>query len=135
MHSPSSIARTLIRDFEGKRGYILVPVTVPDQVLGKRADLRGFCESLREGWRQDGFVRAMVDGQEVRLDDPLPLGKGKGYRPELFLVVDRVAFKDRGRLVEDGAPAELIAQNGAFAEMVRASRSRSATNLVAAANS
>jgi len=40
---------------------------------------------------------------------------------------------DRGRLIEDGAPAELIAQNGAFAEMVRASRSRSATNLVAAA--
>jgi len=40
---------------------------------------------------------------------------------------------DRGRLVEDGEPAALIAQNGAFAEMVRASRSRSATNLVAAA--
>ena len=40
---------------------------------------------------------------------------------------------DRGRLVEEGAPTKLIAQNGAFAEMVRASRSRSAANLVAAA--
>ena len=55
------------------------------------------------------------------------------HRLKTIIDSDQILVLDRGRLVEDGAPAELIAQNGAFAEMVRASRSRSATNLVAAA--
>ena len=57
------------------------------------------------------------------------------HRLKTIIDSDQILVLDRGRLIEDGAPAELIAQNGAFAEMVRASRSRSATNLVAAANS
>ena len=55
------------------------------------------------------------------------------HRIKTIVDSDQILVLDRGRLVEDGAPAELIARNGAFAEMVRASRSRSATNLVAAA--
>ena len=57
------------------------------------------------------------------------------HRIKTIVDSDQILVLDRGRLVEDGAPAELMARNGAFAEMVRASRSRSATNLVAAANS
>ena len=57
------------------------------------------------------------------------------HRIKTIVDSDQILVLDRGRLIEDGAPAELIARNGAFAEMVRASRSRSATNLVAAANS
>ena len=57
------------------------------------------------------------------------------HRIKTIVDSDQILVLDRGHLIEDGAPAELIARNGAFAEMVRASRSRSATNLVAAANS
>ena len=57
------------------------------------------------------------------------------HRIKTIVDSDQILVLDRGQLVEDGAPAALIARNGAFAEMVRASRSRSATNLVAAANS
>ena len=55
------------------------------------------------------------------------------HRIKTIVDSDQILVLDRGRLVEDGSPSELISQNGAFAEMVRASRSRSATNLVAAA--
>ncbi|MEE2888419.1 MAG: excinuclease ABC subunit UvrA, partial [Planctomycetota bacterium] len=105
LHSPSSIARALITEFGGQRGYVLAPIGVPAEIASKRATLKAYCETLRDSWKQDGFVRAMVDGEEVRLDDPLPLGKGKGYLPELFLVIDRVAFKDRGRLVDSAEQA------------------------------
>merc|ERR1711924_351988 len=42
------------------------------------------------------------------------------HRIKTIVDSDQILVLDRGRLVEDGAPAELIAQNGAFAEMVRA---------------
>jgi excinuclease ABC subunit A len=125
LHSPSSIARVLLDEFAGRRGYILSPVSVPSEVCSPRDKLKKFIEGLRESWKKDGFVRAMLDGVELRLDDPLPLGKGKGYVPELYLVVDRVTFKDRGRLVDS---ADLAGRMGQGRLVVRAMRGKSNDN-------
>ncbi len=117
LHSPSSIAKVLLGEFEGKRGYILAPVPIPSEVRSPHDKLKKFSEGVREAWKTDGFVRALVDGKEVRLDKPLGFGKGKGYVPELYLVVDRVTFKDRGRLVDS---ADLAGRMGHGRLVVRA---------------
>ena len=57
------------------------------------------------------------------------------HRIKTIVDSDQILVLDRGQLVEDGPPQDLIARNGAFAEMVRASRSRSATNLRAVGSS
>ena len=79
---------------------------------------------LRRQHRVDGVgARNLISTQVI------------AHRIKTVVDSDQILVLDRGQLIEDGAPAELISKNGAFAEMVRASRSRSATNLVAAANS
>ncbi|MEE9128226.1 MAG: excinuclease ABC subunit UvrA, partial [Planctomycetota bacterium] len=108
LHTPSSIARVLMKEFGGQRGYLLAPVTLPDAVRQDRERLRVYLDDLAADWRQDGFVRALVKGKEVRLEQPLPLPR-KGTDPELFLVVDRVRFDDRSRLVDS---AELCGRRG-----------------------
>ncbi len=100
--SASRIAQDLIDRWRGRRGYLLAPVTVPPTVVGSSkaavARAAAWQDALRTEWREQGFVRALRDGVEVRLDANWP----DGSPTELLLVVDRVAFDDRGRLV-DGA--------------------------------
>ena len=122
LHSPSSIAKALLAEFKGQRGYILAPVSIPEAVLSPRDTLKKFVEGLREAWTKDGFVRAMIDGEEVRLEKPLPLGRGKKYVPELYLIIDRVTFKDRGRLVDS---ADLAGRMGHGRLIVRAMTGKS----------
>ncbi len=103
-HAPSQIASTLVKEWSGKRGYVLAPIDLPESVGGQPKKKRvEYLDGLRGEWREAGFVRALVDGEEHRLDDPIPVPRG-GW-PELHLVVDRVAFRDRSRLVDSAAQA------------------------------
>ena len=99
LHSPSSIARAVLAELDGQRGYVLAPVRIPEEMASSRKALGAFLEGHRESWRELGFVRAMVNGAEHRLEKPLPLPKGKAA-PEVFLIVDRLTFRERGRLVD-----------------------------------
>ena len=96
--SPNRIAKAVLERWEGRRGYLLAPVHVPDAVASSAEKGALWQDALREEWLQEGFVRALRNGEEVRLDAEWP-ADAPG---ELMLLVDRVAFNDRGRLV-DGA--------------------------------
>jgi excinuclease ABC subunit A len=100
--SPSSIARDLIAEFRGQKGYVLAPFRIPADLLAERERLAQIVAGRRAAWRDAGFVRALVDGAEHRLDDELPSPK---HADGLFLVVDRVTFSDRARLVDSVAQA------------------------------
>ena len=39
------------------------------------------------------------------------------HRPETLSLADRIVFLDRGRVVEEGSCAQLLAKKGAFATM------------------
>ncbi len=64
-------------------------------------DKRGSFNDLIESLRQKGYVRAMIDGVMVRLDDEIELSKTKKHT--IKLVVDRVVIKEdnRQRVAED----------------------------------
>lgn len=101
LYTPTSVAREVKAMFGGQRGYVLAPVRVPED--GDRESFGQFCERTRTRWRELGFVRALVDGEEHRLETAIPLPKASKKRfvaPELHLVVDRLAFRNRGRLVD-----------------------------------
>ncbi len=100
--SPSRIAQDVGKKWKGRRGYLLAQVAVPqefgsdsDESLVKAASYFG---ALRAEWQEQGFIRVLFDGAELRLDAAWPKNSPK----ELFLVVDRVSFDDRVRVV-DGA--------------------------------
>ena len=100
--SASRIGADLAQRWKGKRGYLLAPVLVPEEVKGASPERREkaalWQEALRAQWKEKGFVRALRDKIEVRTDRPWPAEAPQ----ELMLVVDRVSFDDRARVV-DGA--------------------------------
>jgi len=108
-HSPSSIAKLAGDEFGTKKGYVLAPVHVPHDVAaatgaaGKKK-LAAFVDGLRVSWKEKGFARALVNGAEWRLEQPLP-DLGEAAALKLHLVVDRVAFTDRKRIVDAAAQA------------------------------
>ncbi|MEM7203200.1 MAG: excinuclease ABC subunit UvrA [Planctomycetota bacterium] len=104
LHSPSSIARSALTEFADQRGYVLAPVAVSAETRATKKALGAFLEERRAHWRELGFVRAMLDGAEHRLENPLPVPKPKSAFA-LHLVVDRVTFRDRGRLVDSVSQA------------------------------
>ncbi len=107
LHSPSSIARQLRAEFEDERGYILAPVRMPEGVRGGTEEgRRAFLDALVAGWREQGFVRAWVDGGEHRLEKPLPASAAA--EAAVALVVDRLRFADRGRVVDSVAQAGVM---------------------------
>ena len=96
--SPSRIAAAVLARWRGQRGYLLAPVLVPEEVRGDEDKAKLWQEALRADWQKHGYVRALRDGVEVRLDAEWPAEAPR----ELLLVVDRLSLDDRGRLV-DGA--------------------------------
>ena len=102
--SPAKAAAHLLKEHAGARCYVLAPVTVP-ALKGKAA--RSWLDELREEWRAEGFVRALVDGEERRLDEDW----GKGLPKRLDLVVDRTALKDRTRLADAIEQAQASAKD------------------------
>jgi len=114
--SPSKAAADLIADWSGRRAHVLAPIVIPDDVRQAPRQLQGWLGGLRAQWQQNGFLRALVDGQELRLDGDWP----KAVR-ELFLVIDRTTLDDRARLAdaieqaqaasqEHGGPAAAVVQ-------------------------
>ncbi|MCA8980394.1 MAG: excinuclease ABC subunit UvrA [Planctomycetes bacterium] len=100
-----SVARRVVKDFDGQLGWILAPIFGPglEEPLDPTAELAARAES----WRSAGFVRGMVDGVEFRLDQDLPqLEPGHA----LDLVMDRVRFdaESKGRVAEAIEHAEAL---------------------------
>ncbi|MCB9878573.1 MAG: excinuclease ABC subunit UvrA [Planctomycetes bacterium] len=95
--SPNKAAQHLVDDFAARRAYVMARVALPGDVSGKA--LQHWLDELRREWQQAGFVRAMVDGEERRLDDAAAFASKKGPK-DLLLVVDRVTLKDRTRTAD-----------------------------------
>lgn len=90
--SPTKAASHLVTEFAGQRANVLAPVTLPTDL--KAAARKQWLVALLADWQRAGFVRAIVDGAEKRLDEDW----GKTMPKELFLIVDRTTLKDRKRL-------------------------------------
>ncbi|MFN3240407.1 MAG: excinuclease ABC subunit UvrA [Planctomycetota bacterium] len=112
--SPSKAAAHLVQQHAGARAYVLAPVTVP--VLKGKAAVQ-WRDALLEQWRTAGFVRALVDGEERRLDDDW----GRKLPGSLDLVVDRTTLKDRTRLADaiEQAQAQTREHDGQVAAVVQ----------------
>ncbi|MBK9383940.1 MAG: hypothetical protein IPN34_03825 [Planctomycetes bacterium] len=86
---PTELARSMAARWAGAKGYLCVPW--PRQ---------GEFGSERELLVAQGFLRALVDGAELRLDEASAPAPAPGARVEL--VLDRVSFEERAipRVVE-----------------------------------
>ncbi len=102
--SPSRAAADLVADWPGRRAYVLAPIVIPADVAGAPAQTANWLAALRGEWRQHGFVRAIVDGQELRLDADWPPAPR-----EVLLIVDRTTLTDRARLADAVEQAQQIA--------------------------
>jgi excinuclease ABC subunit A len=121
--SPTKAAGHLVKESPGLRGYVLAAVTLPQDLPPKK--LRGWLAALRKDWQQAGFARAMVDGNEQRLEDDW----GAKIPKELFLVVDRTTLKDRKRLSDAIEQAQEVAKrhSGQLAAVVEVHRGDGST--------
>jgi excinuclease ABC subunit A len=89
---PGRIAKQVLAALGGRSGWVLAPAFGPD--LRTPEDLRAAWSEAREAWRASGYLRALVDSREVRLDGPAPrLSK----RARVDLVIDRLTFESAGR--------------------------------------
>lgn len=84
--SASDIITEVMRLPEGAKLIILAPL-----VKGKKGTFADLLESLRH----KGFVRAMIDGVMVRLDDEIELSKTKKHT--IKAVIDRVVIKEENK--------------------------------------
>jgi excinuclease ABC subunit A len=93
---PSSATRRALERFDGRKGYVLAPVSLG---LSAGTTPSAHADAQRDAWRQAGFTRLLVDGKEVRLDDD-----GKAWRgaARIDLVIDRVKFsaEERARVAD-----------------------------------
>jgi excinuclease ABC subunit A len=114
--SPSKAARHLLETLRGRRGYVLAPVVIPADVAGTKAEA-GWLRCLGEEWQKLGFVRALVDGQELRLDEGWPPSSPR----DVALIVDRIRIDDRTRLADalEQAQARAAAHGGSAVAVVQ----------------
>lgn len=89
--SPTEIAETLSALPEGSRIMVCAPLV---------RDRKGEFKKLFAAYLAKGFVRAVVDGELVQLDDPPELEKN--FRHTILLVVDRIKVSEdsRSRIAE-----------------------------------
>ncbi len=84
--SASDIITEVMRLPEGAKLVIMAPL-----VKGKKGTFSDMLESLRH----KGYVRAMIDGVMVRLDDEIELSKTKKHT--IKAVIDRVVVKEESK--------------------------------------
>jgi excinuclease ABC subunit A len=97
--TPGSIADDAMQRFPNGRGYVLAEVAPASGCEVGSAEHRAAIAALVAEWREAGFVRALLDGREWRLDQPMPaVAPGAGH--ELHLVIDRLSFAERSRVVD-----------------------------------
>ncbi|MRI83592.1 MAG: excinuclease ABC subunit A [Nitratiruptor sp.] len=89
---PEDIIAQILALPKGAKILLMVPL-----VREKKGEFRELLERLR----REGFVRAMIDGIMVRLDEEIELAKHKKHT--IKVVVDRLIFKEehRERIVAD----------------------------------
>ena len=98
--SPSKAAAQLVTEWSGRRALVLAPIVVPPDAA------ISWLAALQQEWQRAGYVRALADGQELRLDGPAPQALPK----ELFLVLDRTTLTDRARTADAIEQAQAAAQ-------------------------
>ena len=115
--SPSRAAASLVAEWSGRRAHVLAPITVPDDVRGDDKQTAAWLQALCSEWQQAGFVRALVDGEELRLDAKWPAKAPK----EVMLVIDRTTLSDRARLADalEQAQQAAKAHGGSACAVVR----------------
>ncbi len=87
--SPSKAAAQLVTQWPGRRAFVLASVPVP-----AGASVQWLAAAAKD-WQQAGYVRALFDGKEVRLE-ALP----KELPKNLMLVTDRTTLVDRARVAD-----------------------------------
>ena len=103
---PSRVARRILKEVEGEKGWILAPILTGGNDEEEDA-VRQLLAERGTTWRGAGFVRCLVDGVEIRLDrEEAPPRRAH----TLDLVVDRLAFTaaEQGRIAEAVEEAETI---------------------------
>ncbi len=114
--SPGELADRWLRDHEGERILVLAPMV---------RDRKGEYREEWEQWQKAGWLRARVDGEIKRIEEPLEIARYEKHTIEL--VIDRLVclHQDRARLVEsveralrlaDGVVALLVPAVGARPE-------------------
>jgi excinuclease ABC subunit A len=95
-HSPSAAARALVDAHDGVRGHLCAPLYAKDRpaAYGSKRDL----DARRAALASEGFLRALVDGEEIPIDAPL---KRKTF-DRFDLVIDRLDLRGdlRKRIAE-----------------------------------
>jgi excinuclease ABC subunit A len=116
--SPAQIAEQVLQWPEGTRLEIRGPL-----VQGRKGEFKDLFESAR----QQGFVRAVVDGELVELADPPRLNRRLNH--SIAIVVDRLVVRadDRGRLTDSLETALRLADG--LVEVVRHDGAEPATAL------
>ncbi len=89
---PGRIARRVVSELDGRRGFVVAPIFGPG--LEQPEEPRQAFGQAVPSWRAAGYLRALLDGVEVRLDGPTPrLSKGSC----VDLVIDRLSFSAQTR--------------------------------------
>ena len=98
--SPVQIAQTILGWPAGSRLEVLAPL-----VRGRKGEFRDLFESARK----QGFVRAVVDGKLVELEQPPKLNRRQNH--DVSIVVDRLVVRaeDRSRLADSVETALRVA--------------------------
>ncbi len=96
------VARRILQDCDGGTGWIVAPILA----AGADGDPEAVLRDRAAAWKKAGFVRLLVDGAEVRLDDPAAT---PAQGAALDLVIDRVKFgaESRARIAEAVEQAEV----------------------------
>ena len=109
--SPAKAAARCVEDWAGARAYVLAPIVVPADAA------TAWLDALKQEWQQAGYARALVDGQELRLDAAWPQPRPQ----ELLLVIDRTTLGERARVADaiEQAQAAAKAHGGPPAAIVQ----------------
>ena len=116
--SAGQISDIILTWTHGARIEILAPL-----VRGRKGEFRELFESARK----QGFVRALVDGEVIALDDPPKLNRRQNH--DVSIVVDRLVVRDedRGRLTDSLETALKLAEG--LVEVVRHDEASERTQL------
>ncbi|MBK7877563.1 MAG: excinuclease ABC subunit UvrA [Planctomycetes bacterium] len=96
----SRVTKKLLAQHAGKTGWLVAPIFGPGRE--HPADLSAAFASRAKAWKTAGFVRALVDGVEVRFDTETPTLPKDAEDVRVDLVLDRLTVNadSRPRIAE-----------------------------------